>query len=559
MRAPTAMTRRYVFAYLRLSREEALHGESNSIKTQRQMISDFCQQRGFILVNVFSDDGWSGGNFDRPGFKAMLTELEKGKANTVITKDLSRLGRDMREASYYAEQYFPENGIRYLTLADNFDTEQDNIMAPFQFAMNEVYLRDGSKKVKDALRSKRENGQYCACPPYGYRKPERDRSRLIPDENTAPIVQRMFEMAAAGQSSRAIALCLNTEGIIPPLKYRVLYRDEFSDRGAARMSDLWNYTTVKRILKNPVYLGHTLLGKSKKVSLKSKKKIPIPKEDWMVTENTHEPLVSETIFQRAQENIGKGSRDYRAYSHVRKSIFGGVAVCARCGYSLCSAGTVYKGEREKYWFLSCTHQRADIGVRCKGVRIRYADLMELVRQDLNSLIAMSDEEISDLVQAVVKQEQEKERYQDKKRQIERASARLKTIDKMIVKLYNDNAEGKIADDRMYQMVSDLEKESAGLHELIQRLDVPYRSEETEARYARFFSLARRYTHIETLDRNTLIAFVDKIEVGPKIFPDGRVKATHRNQPFQQSVRIFYKFIGEPDVEPMRDFPQAVTI
>ena len=325
------------------------------------------------------------------------------------------------------------------------------------------------------------------------------------------------------------------------------------------MSDLWNYTTVKRILKNPVYLGHTLLGKSKKVSLKSKKKIPIPKEDWMVTENTHEPLVSEPIFQRAQENIGKGSRDYRAYSHVRKSIFGGVAVCARCGYSLCSAGTVYKGEREKYWFLSCTHQRADIGVRCKGVRIRYADLMELVRQDLNSLIAMSDEEISDLVQAVVKQEQEKERYQDKKRQIERASARLKTIDKMIVKLYNDNAEGKIADDRMYQMVSDLEKESAGLHELIQRLDVPYRSEETEARYARFFSLARRYTHIETLDRNTLIAFVDKIEVGPKIFPDGRVKATHRNQPFQQSVRIFYKFIGEPDVEPMRDFPQAVTI
>lgn len=556
---PTTLARRYVFAYLRLSREEALHGESNSIKTQRQMISDFCRQRGFTLVNVFSDDGWSGGNFDRPGFKAMLTELEKGIANTVITKDLSRLGRDMREASYYAEQFFPEHGIRFLTLADNFDTEQDNIMAPFQFAMNEVYLRDGSKKVKDALRSKRENGQYCACPPYGYRKPDRDRSRLIPDENTAPIVRRIFAMAAAGESSRAIALALNADGIIPPLKYRVLYRDEFSDRGASRMSDLWNYTTVKRILKNPVYLGHTLLGKTKKVSLKSKKKIPIPKEDWTVTKNTHEPLISETTFQRAQENMGKGTRNYQKYSHVRKSIFSGVAVCSRCGYSLCSCGTVYKGEREKYWFLSCTHQRDDITNPCKGVRIRYADLVELVRQDLNSLIELSDEEIADLVQAVVKQEQEKEELQDKKRQIERASARLNTIDKMIVKLYNDNAEGKIADERMYQMVSDLEKEASGLNDLIRRLDVPYQSEETEAKYARFFSLVKQYTHIDILDRDTLIAFVDKIEVGPKIFPDGRVKATHRNQPFQQSVRIFYKFIGEPAVEPVRDFPQVASV
>lgn len=157
MNTPAVMTRRFVFAYLRLSREEALHGESNSIKTQRQMISDYCQQKGFTLVNVFADDGWSGGNFDRPGFQAMLTELDKGIANTVITKDLSRLGRDMRESSYYAEQYFPEHGIRYLTLADNFDTEQDNIMAPFQFAMNEVYLRDGSKKVRDALQNKRQN------------------------------------------------------------------------------------------------------------------------------------------------------------------------------------------------------------------------------------------------------------------------------------------------------------------------------------------------------------------------------------------------------------------
>ena len=246
--------------------------------------------------------------------------------------------------------------------------------------MNEVYLRDGSRKVKDVLRSKRENGQYCACPPYGYRKDQEDKHRLAPDEQTAPVVQRIFERAARGDSSRKIALDLNADGIIPPLKYRVLYRDEFSQEGAARASDVWNYTTVKRILKNPVYLGHTLLGKSKKVSVKSKKKVPVPRDDWAVTENTHPPLVTKQLYERAQQNLGRGSRDYRAYDQVRKSIFSGIAVCARCGHSLCSCGTVYKGEREKYWYLSCTHQRQDIAEPCTGVRVRYADLLEVVRQ-----------------------------------------------------------------------------------------------------------------------------------------------------------------------------------
>ena len=367
------------FAYLRLSNEEAQGGESSSITNQRMIVQNYCKQNGITLVREFADDGYSGGNFDRPAFQEMMKQLQQGKANTVITKDLSRLGRDMREASYYAEQFFPEHGIHYIAISDNFDTERENIMAPFLFAMNEVYLRDGSRKVKDVLRSKRENGQYCACPPYGYRKDTKDKHRLAPDEMTAPVVLRIFEQAARGDSSRKIALDLNEDGVIPPLKYRVLYRDEFSEDGAARASDLWSYTTVKRILKNPVYLGHTLLGKSKKVSVKSKKKIPVPKEDWAVTENTHPPLVSTDLYERAQVNLGRGSRDYRAYEQVRKSIFSGIAVCSKCGYSLCSCGTVYKGEREKYWYLSCTHQRQDIADPCTGVRVRYADLLEIVR------------------------------------------------------------------------------------------------------------------------------------------------------------------------------------
>lgn len=536
------------FAYLRLSREEAQSGESASIKNQRLMITNYCSQHGLNLVRTFVDDGWSGGNFERPGFQEMMRELEKGRADIVITKDLSRLGRDMAEASYYAEQYYPEHGIRYIAIADNFDTEHENIMAPFQFAMNEVYLRDGSRKVKDVLRTKREQGQYCACPPYGYKKEKGNKNHLVPDEVTAPVVKRIFRQAANGDSSRRIALDLNQDGIIPPLKYRVLYRDDFSEVGASRMSDIWNYTTVKRILKNRVYLGHTVLGRSRKVSVKSKKKVAIPKEDWAVTENTHEALVTTEIFELAQENLGRGTSCYKAYDHVRKSIFSGIAVCGKCGYSLCSCGTVYKGEREKYWFLSCTHQRKEIANPCDGVRIRYADLVEVVRQELSYVISLSDDQIQAMAKAAIDREVSEDNLALKKVQREKAKARLAVIDKMISKLYLDNAEGRLADNRLEKMVADLEAESDQLSQQMEDLNPVEIAADIQRQYDQFAEHIRRYTDMTTLDREKLVTFVDRIEVGPKILEGSAVKATHRNQPYRQSIRIFYRFIGELNTE-----------
>lgn len=536
------------FAYLRLSREEAQSGESASIKNQRLMITNYCTQHGLNLVRTFVDDGWSGGNFERPGFQEMMRELEKGRADIVITKDLSRLGRDMVEASYYAEQYYPEHGIRYIAIADNFDTEHENIMAPFQFAMNEVYLRDGSRKVKDVLRTKREQGQYCACPPYGYKKEKGNKNHLVPDEVTAPVVKRIFRQAANGDSSRRIALDLNQDGIIPPLKYRVLYRDDFSEVGASRMSDIWNYTTVKRILKNRVYLGHTVLGRSRKVSVKSKKKVAIPKEDWAVTENTHEALVTTEIFELAQENLGRGTSCYKAYDHVRKSIFSGIAVCSKCGYSLCSCGTVYKGEREKYWFLSCTHQRKEIANPCDGVRIRYADLVEVVRQELSYVISLSDDQIQAMAKEAIDREISEDNLALKKVQREKAKARLVVIDKMISKLYLDNAEGRLADNRLEKMVADLEAESDQLSQQMEELNPVEIAADIQRQYDQFAEHIRRYTDMTTLDREKLVTFVDRIEVGPKILEGGAVRATHRNQPYRQSIRIFYRFIGELNTE-----------
>ena len=546
---------RLAFAYLRLSNEERSAGESSSISSQRLLIEQYCSRSNILLVREFADDGWSGGNFDRPDFKEMIKQLLEGKANMVITKDLSRLGRDMIEASYYAEQFFPEHGIHYIAINDNFDNSTDNVMAPFQFAMNEVYLRDGSRKVREVLKSKRENGQYCACPPYGYRKNPDEPHSLIPDEMTAPVVLRIFRAAANGHSSRRIALELNEDGVIPPLKYRVLYRDSFSEAGASHASDLWNYTTVKRILKNRVYLGHTILGKSKKVSVKSDKKIALPEDAWVVRENTHPPIVSDEIYRLAQQNLGRGSRDYRTHDHIRKSIFSGVAVCARCGHALCSCGTVYKGEREKYWYLSCTHQRKGLADSCEGVRIRYTDLLEVVRQDLNSLLRLDPQQIKDLAAAAVRRA-EGDGAADKAKQAKAsASARLKQIDRIVAKLYTDNAEGHLSDDRLHSMVRKLEAEAKSLELKLAELSGPSGSEQIAQRYDRFFSMAKGYAHIDRLDRDTLIMFVDRIEVSPKRFADGLTKATHRNTPFTQEIKIFYKFIGRLEDDPTRHFPQ----
>lgn len=548
------------YAYYRLSQEEAQDGQSSaSIINQKKIVEAYCAQRGIVLLDSFVDDGWSGSNFERPGFQKMMKALQAGKANMVITKDLSRLGRDMREASYYAEQFFPEHQIHYVAIADNFDSELENIMAPFQFAMNEVYLRDGSRKVKDVLRMKRSKGEYCACPPFGYKKDPRNRDRLIPDEETAPIVAQIFQRSAAGDSCIKIAHDLTEAGVITPLKYRVLYRDNFSDTGAARATDCWNYTTVKRIIKNQVYLGNTLLGKTRKASIKSRKKISIPQEDWAITSNTHEPLVDQMTFGKAQANLGKGSRDYRQYDQVRKSIFGGIAVCSRCGYSLCSSGTVYKGEREKYWFLSCNHKSKRFENPCEGVNIKYADLLEVVRQDLNSLIKLSDKEISKLVNQVLEEINDESAKKVREAKIEKAKARLNVINRTIGKLYTDNAEGKLADSRLEVMVADLEKEASGLEKALEVLCAPPPDDDIRSNYKRFFDLAKQYSTVEVLDRDTLLTFVEKIEVGPKILPDGYVRAPRKNATYQQSVKIYYKFIGCLHLEPLQNFPQNRVI
>ncbi len=554
-------------AYYRLSVEDVRNGnsrrrglddESESIINQRNIVRAYCKKNRIILAREFVDDGFSGSNFDRPGFQEMLRHIESSDVNTVITKDLSRLGRDMVEAGFYAEKFFPEKGIRYLAIGDDFDSQGDNMMAPFKLAMNDVYLRDTSRKIKQVVNSKRQRGEYCACPPFGYMKDPNNKDTLIPDPMTAPIVQKIFKLAEIGKSAHAIAIILTEEKDITPLKYRVLHRDDFGEKGAARATDIWNHTTVKRILKNEVYLGHTILGKTKRASIKSKVKLNIPEEDWVVTKDTHKPLISQEQYDKAQMYMGMNTKSWSQHSQVRFSIFNGLIFCSNCGTAMCSGGTVYKGERDKYWYLVCNNiPKRSATKQCEhGARIKYTDLLEVIKQELNQFICLDDDDISKITKAAIKSANSDSEYQGLEAQLIAMEKRSIEIDKIIGKLYSDNAKGLIDDDRLSRMVKELSEEAKTIDTKAKKLkEGKSETDEIKDAYDAFFKLAKRYTHIDELTEEIVRTFIDRIEVGEKILPPGYSVASHKI-PYKQSIKIYYRFIGNIAGEEMKYWNNA---
>ena len=530
--------------YYRLSVDERNGGESESIQNQRNIVRKFCEENDIIIVREFIDDGYSGANFERPDFKNMLEHLRTGQANMVVTKDLSRLGRDMIESCYYSEKYFPENGIQFVTVCDSYDSDSPTPFSSLQFAINDYYLKETSHKINQVLKYKRGVGEYCACPPFGYLKSKEQKGSLMPDPITAPIVQYIFQLASDGKSSHRIAEILTEEGYITPLKYRVIYRDTFTETGAARATDEWNHTTVKRILKNKVYLGHTILGKTKKVSLKSKKKVAVPEEEWAITKNTHQPLVSDEVFEKAQYFMGVHTKAWDKHPHHRKSIFNGIVYCANCGAAMCSSGTVYKGEREKYWYLSCNNISRKDSKRCEhGARIKYSHLINLIKLELNELIKLSDEDIEKIINSVTQKISNSSSYDNTKERIDYMSKRLVEIDRTIDKLYRDNISGIIDDERLERMTKTLIEESNKIKSQLGNIENKSETERSiEDNYRRFFSIVKSYTEINELTEDIVRAFIERIEIGEKILPDGYKVASHKETSYTQKIKIKYRFI-----------------
>lgn len=315
--------------YIRLSREDEekeKYQESESIGNQRTLLMQYIRQNKLNFISEYVDDGVSGTSFDRPAFNRMIADIESGKINMVVTKDLSRLGRDYIKSGYYTEQYFPEHNVRYIAILDNIDTSLDstnNDIAPFKSILNEMYAKDTSKKINSVLQAKRNNGEYLGTAPYGYKKDPENKYHLIIDEEAANVVKLIYEKYLAGFGTMQIADYLSKKKIPIPSDYNK------RNRGAKSLTyGLWQQSTVRFILSNEIYTGTVIQGKRKKVSFKSKKFINLPEEDWVKVENMHEAIISKEDFDRARKVIEatKGSRvvqnDY---------LFKGLLRCYDCG------------------------------------------------------------------------------------------------------------------------------------------------------------------------------------------------------------------------------------
>lgn len=284
--------------YLRLSRDDGRMGESESISGQRMFLEKYCCEKGFEIVGEYVDDGFSGTSFQRPAFEKMIDDAKNRSFSTIITKDMSRLGRDYILTGEYIEKFFPENGIRYIAVNDGVDTQNDcagNEMIAFRAVFNDMYAKDISKKVRCALDARKAAGKFVgSSPPYGYKRDENDKSKLSPDENTRGVVRRIFDEFIGGKSMLSIAKGLSRDGIITPSAYK--------NTGACA-GRYWNSVMIKRILSNPTYMGNLTQSFVKKVSYKTKKRIKTDAEKRIICPNTHEPLVNADVFEKAKERL----------------------------------------------------------------------------------------------------------------------------------------------------------------------------------------------------------------------------------------------------------------
>lgn len=297
--------------YMRLSKDDDGAAESASITTQRQMLRSYAAEHGYAVYDEYSDDGYSGVSFERPEFRRMIADIEAKRVNLVIVKDLSRLGRDYITAGQYTEIYFPSKGVRCIAVNDGYDSEGPYTdIAPFKNVINEMYARDISKKIRSAFAAKMREGAYVAAfAPYGYQKDAADKNRLVADARSGEIVKRIFAMAAGGAKPADIARTLNAEGISSPAVYRCVTHGGL---GAGRQE--WTGSTVAKMLRNMVYIGHTAQGKTEKASLKSRVSVSKAREEWIIVKNTHEALVDEETFDIVQRRAARGRAKRRADS-----------------------------------------------------------------------------------------------------------------------------------------------------------------------------------------------------------------------------------------------------
>lgn len=504
--------------YMRLSKDDAGEGESASITTQRKLLRSYAKECGFFVYGEYVDDGWSGTSFDRPEWQRLLKDIEEKRINLVITKDLSRLGRDYIAAGQYTELYFPSKGVRYIAINDGYDSaDSDNDMAPFRNVLNEMYARDISKKIKSAFSVKMKEGAFIGnFAPYGYQKDPADKNHLIVDEEAALVVREMFRLAQEGRAPAEIAETFNQKGILTPSGYKALKRGGKGEKGK------WTSSMVCRMLGNRVYLGEIVQGKTTKISFKSKMVRYNPKEEWIAVAGMHDALISGEVFEQVQRRVvprRRGGLDRTP------NVFAEIARCRDCGHFMSlnlnrrskEAGSLVCGSYKLCGSRACTNHFMDYGLLCGIIG---KECMYLFSEKEQELCRRMEEGRGQIEKGFEGRSGEETVFQKRRLRLEQ----------IMRQLYEDRAEQRISDESFYRLFSQYEAEKKDMEARHLLLDKGRERQEKE-----LFGFFEGNALEESLKPWILKALVAKIEIGQGYYENGK-----RGGIKHQEIKIYYK-------------------
>lgn len=488
--------------YLRLSREDEREGQSESIENQKDFLTRYAAGNRFAVIEFYIDDGYSGTNFNRPAFKQMIGDIEKGKINTVITKDLSRLGRDYIDTGYYLEKYFPSKKIRYIAVNDGIDTfnESDGDMTPFKAVINDMYAKDVSKKVRTAITTKKLKGEFIgSVAPYGYVKDENNKNRLIIDAETAPVVKKIFNMFIDKPSVIGIAKRLTSEKIPTPSELKKLAATQKQFKG------VWNDAIIKRILTNPTYIGNLTQNRSKKINYKISKQRSIPKEEWITVENTHEPIIKRDDFEAVQNLLAKRTYINRC-SIGSKHILSGLLICADCKKNM----TFSKSGNVTYIVCSSRKKFGSLNL-CPPKSIREDYVEAQVMKKLKELaVNFLDNEM--LLNGI-----DSGKYNnpttDAENELKNIGNKLEEINQVITSLYKDKVKNIISEEEFLNLLKEFRTQKEKFLSKINSLEIELEQlGESDVNNEKNEELFRKFLSFDQPERSALASLISEIEI-----------------------------------------------
>ena len=532
---------KFTALYCRLSQDDGREGESNSIVNQKEYLMKYAKEHGFPNPKFYVDDGYTGTNFDRPSFKEMSADIEKGLVKTVIVKDLSRFGRNYIEVGSYSEIIYPEAGVRFIAIMDNVDTGslESNELAAVTNLFNEWYPKSTSKKVKEVKKAKGLAGEHLGAPPYGYLRNPDDKTRWLVDGEAAAVVRRIFSLCMQGKGVSAIATTLWKDRTLTPSAYKAS-----KGIGVAKVSEdpyCWETSAVAAILENVAYIGITESFKSTRLGFKSKKRIPTAKDRRAYIENAHAPIIDRDIWEKVQI-IRENKR--RPNKSGITSMFSGLLYCADCGAKLSLATA------NGYAHFRCSqYKRTSRTQNCTQHYIREDALNQLVLKQLQHFLSYLQQFERVFIRRQIDTTLAERRYElsAKQKQIEKDEKRMDELDRLFRKIYEDNVSGKLNDERFYKLSDGYEAEQGQLKREIEALTAEVSQADMEVtNVAKLIAVTKKYTRIDELTPEILNAFVDKIVIHEREKKDG--KRT-------QQIDIYYSYVGIVDIptdEEMRE-------